>query len=246
MSPQPREGPAEPGLIRPPAAPSGDPDGPEPFQQLLRRYNHRCRNSLSGIKMGLYLFERESTLPMGPRWNELALMYEDIERLFDRLQMIYRTCSLTCVRSPLGQLISERLPSWRSWFGARGRSIELDLPVHDDPGDFDPMYLGTGLDAFAAWRATAGDRDRESRLSWRIEAGCFEVSWDEAAHSSGHYSGDAKQDPSPRPEALESTDSVALIFLARVVSAHGGHLETTSAPAFGAKLRWPQICRVSH
>jgi hypothetical protein len=245
MSPQPHEGSAGPGSICRPAKPSGDPDALDPFGQLLRRYNHRCRNSLNGIKMGLYLFERESALPMGPPWNELSLMYEDIERLFDRLQMIYRTCSMTCVRSPLGQLISERLPSWRSWFGARGRDLAVNPPSHDDPGDFDPMYLGTGLDAFAAWRSAAGDCGRHPQLSWRIDAGCFEVSWDEAAHSSGCGGHEADNDPSPRSEALESTDSLALIFLERIVSAHGGQVETTSDRAFGAKLRWPQICGLS-
>ena len=246
MSPQPREGPAEPGSIAPPAAPSGDPEAYDPFQQLLRRYNHECRNSLSGIKMGLYLLERECALPLARRFNELSLLYEDIETLFDRLQMIYRSCSLTCVRSPLGQLISERLPSWRSWFDARGRSFEVDLPVHDDPGDFDPMYLGTGLDAFTAWRAAAGDRHRRPRLSWRIDAGCFELSWDERTHSSGYCGQERGTELSAPTETPANTESLALIFLARVVSAHGGHLETTTGPAFGAKLRWPQICNFGH
>jgi hypothetical protein len=242
MSPQPQGEPAEPGSIRTPAAPSGDPDALDPFLQLLRRYNHRCRNSLSGIKMGLYLLEREAALPAAEHYSELSLIYEDIERLFDRLQMIYRTCSLTWVRSPLGQLIAERLPSWRNWFSARGQSLQIDPPLRDDPGDFDPTYLGTGLDAFAAWRAAACDRHRQPRLSWRIHAGSFEVCWDERAHSSEACVQELDNDCSRQREDSESSDSLAMILLGKVVSAHRGQVETTSGPPFGAKLHWPQIC----
>ncbi len=60
------------------------------------------------------------------------------------------------VRSPLGLLVTERLPSWRSWFSGKGRTLDIDRPNHDDSGDFDPMYLGLGLDALIAWRAETG------------------------------------------------------------------------------------------
>jgi hypothetical protein len=243
MSAPSQEGPAEPESTGARAVSCGDLSGPDAFQQALRRYNHRCRNSLSAIKMGLYLFERESTLPMTPRFSELSLVYEDVERLFDRLQMIYRTSGLTWVRSPLGQLISERVPSWRAWFSARGRNLEIDLPLHDDPGDFDPMYLGSGLDAFAAWRASVGNRGRHSRLSWQIHAGCFEIFWNEPAHPAACGVRKEREGHSERPEALASTDSVALLLLERVASAHGGHLETSREPSFGVKVCWPQICR---
>ena len=60
MSPQPHDGPAEEGLssfdslrrsrIRRGSTTSGE---------MLSSFNHRCRNSLNGIKMSLYLFKRE-------------------------------------------------------------------------------------------------------------------------------------------------------------------------------------------
>jgi hypothetical protein len=232
---------AAPALLFAPATASADPDALDPFLQLLRRYNHECRNSLSAIKMGLYLFERESTPAMAPRWNELSRVYEDIEKVFDRLQMIYRTSSLTWIRCPLGQLIAERLPTWRAWFDARGRRIDVKFPPCDTPGDFDPMYLGSGLDAFAAWRAAASDRDRP-RLSWQIKGGRFEVSWDETDQTSESCASGRNQGSSARYEQPECTASLALIFLGRVVSAHGGIIEAKSAPGFRATLRWPQIC----
>ena len=34
---------------------------------------------------------------------------------------------------------------------------------------------------------------------------------------------------------------LALLLLARIVSAHGGYQETTRDPAFGLKLRWPRF-----
>ena len=43
--------------------------------------------------------------------------YDEIEKLFDGLQRIYQSKSLTLVRSPLGQLFAERLPLWRARYG---------------------------------------------------------------------------------------------------------------------------------
>jgi len=208
---------------------------------MLARFNHRCRNSLNGIKMGLYLFKREAEGPMPPCCIELARIYEEIERLFDRLQLIYRPLSVTMVRSPLGLLFIERLPSWRSCFSGKGRTLEVDRPNHDDSGDFDPTYLGLSLDAFIAWRAEAGHPKWQSHLSWRIADGCFEVSWDEIRPST-HSPGEEHETGVPQgPRPFVRGDSLALRLLARVVAAHGGYLETTSDPSFGIELRWPRF-----
>ncbi len=119
-----------------------------------------------------------------PCWVELEQTYQEIERLFDRLQMIYRPLSVTMVRSPLGQLVAERLPSWRSWFTPNGLTLEVDPPEQEVPGDFDPMHLGLGLDAFVAWRAVQCSAMGNPRLSWRIDAGCFEIAWSEGQSQS--------------------------------------------------------------
>ena len=111
--------------------------------------------------------------------GELERSYHQLEVFFDRLQMIYRPLSLTLVRSPLGRFFDERLPSWRSWFSARGRTLELARPADDLPGDFDPMFLGLGLDAIVAWRAEASSVNASAVLSWRIADGSFELRWEE-------------------------------------------------------------------
>ena len=146
-----------------------DPERVESLRKMLSSFNHQCRNSLNGIKMSIYLFKREAGGPMPQRWLELERTYQELERLFDRLQVIYRPLSLTLVRSPFGQLVSERLPTWRSWFDLRGRALDVAPPGDDGPSDFDPMYLGLALDAFVAWRAEAGYANFQTSLSWKIE-----------------------------------------------------------------------------
>jgi len=210
-------------------------------------FNHRCRNSLNGIKMGLYLFKREAEGPMDPGWIELANIYEEIERMFDRLQWVYRPMSLTMVRSPLGLLVREHLSSWRFSFTEIGRTLEVERPNQDDPGDFDPMYLGLALDAFIAWRAEAGHPKSQSSVSWRIKDGCFEVSWVEARPPC-HSPGGEDEIGIPRgPRPSVRVDSLVLPMLAQVMAAHGGYVETTRDPAYGVKLCWPQyrLCACS-
>jgi hypothetical protein len=145
------------------------------------------------------------------------------------------------VRSPLGLLVVERLPTWRSWFGGKGRTLDIDRPDYDDSGDFDPTYLVLSLDAFIAWRAEAGHPKWQSLLSWRIADGTFEVSWDEIRplrHSPDDE--DAVGVP-PGPQPAVCVDSLALPLLARVAAAHGGYLETTHEPPLALKLRWPRF-----
>jgi hypothetical protein len=215
--------------------------GPENVWQMLSSFNHRCRNSLNGIKMSLYLFKREMDGPVPGQWQELERAYQEIELLFDRLQMLYRPLSLTVVRSPIGRLIDERLPTWRSWFGARGRTLEFTRPSVDLPCDFDPMHLGLGLDAFVRSRAESGRGPWKTQLTWGISEGLFEIRWeeqiapkgcDERAHESGRPGGAA---------SCGKSDALAHPLLKRIVAAHGGFVETTTNPAFVVKVRWPRF-----
>jgi hypothetical protein len=241
MSPQPQEGPAEGGHSSSVLRSVDDPARIDRLRLLLSGFNHRCRNSLNGIKMSLYLSKREWDGPTPPCWLELERTYQEIERLFDRLQVIYRPLSVTMVRSPLGQLVAERLPSWRSLFAPNGRTLEVDPPRQEVSGDFDPMHLGLGLDAFVAWRADNSSAMGNPRLSWRIDADFFEIAWREgSSHSPCNY-------PERETRLTDETsppcgvDCLALPLLARIVSAHGGYQETTLDPAFGLKLRWPRF-----
>src|SRR5262249_27163129 len=144
------------------------------IERALRRLCHRCRNSLHGIKIGLYVFEHQREGPLPESWGGVKTAFHDIERLFDWMQLIHRPLSLTLVRSPLGQLVAERLPNWRSWFVSSGRTLELEPPEPDVVGEFDPMHLGLGLDALVAWRAELVDSNRQPVLGWLVNGGCFE------------------------------------------------------------------------
>lgn len=241
MSPQPREGLAKDGSCSPSARPHSI-DGLgrlDPGHQMLRHFSHRCRNSLSGIKLGLYLLKKELDGPAPSRWDELGRTYEEIEKLFDGLQRIYQSRSLTLVRAPLGQLIGERLPGWRSRYRTGGRTILLDPPRQDLPGDFDPMHLGLGLDALVAWRAECGD-SQQPRLAWRATGARFEICWEESDPVEPDRPG-CSHDAGRGSRPADSTESLALLLLARVAADHGGELETRRDPALGIKLHWPQF-----
>ena len=241
MCPQPREGPADEGFPCSAVHLADEPERIERLRHLLRGFNHRCRNSLNGIKMSLYLAKRQWNGEAPPFWVELEQTYLEIERLFDRLQMIYRPLSMTMVRSPLGQLVAERLPSWRSWFTPNGLTLEVDPPEQEVSGDFDPMHLGQGLDAFVAWRAVRCSAMGKPQLSWRIEAGCFEIAWSEGLSRSPQTSRKYESQLTDEASPSSLVDCLALPLLARIVAAHGGSQETSRDPAFGLKLRWPRF-----
>jgi hypothetical protein len=240
MSPQPPEGSGElgpcPSRLHP--RPAEAPGILDPGHQMLRHFSHRCRNSLSGIKLGLYLLKKEAEGPLPSCWNELARLYDDIEQLFDRLQRIYQSETLTMVRSPLGNLIIERLPLWRSRYGKSGRTILIDPPAQDLAGDFDPMHFGLGLDAFVAWRAECGD-SIQPRLGWRVAGDCFEICWQETRAAAAGP--DERATGFVRSQLPDPTQSLALLLLARVAASHGGELETRNDPALGITIRWPQF-----
>jgi hypothetical protein len=221
-----------------------DPAQIDCLRQMLRTFSHRCRNSLNGIKMSLYLLKREHPLPMLDCWDELERTYQAIECLFDRLQFIYRPLSMTMVQCPFGQFVAQHLPAWRSWFAANGRTLEIGPPAQEALGDFDPMHLGQGLDAFVAWRAERGHTAGTAHLSWAIEQGFFDINWTETAPSTDCAGQDSIVRASSELQSSDSVDPLALPVLARIVQAHGGQLEQARGPSFGIRLRWPQF-RVS-
>jgi hypothetical protein len=241
MSPQPREESTEdgPSLATCAAHPTGEPANLDLGPRILRHFSHRCRNTLSGIKLGLYVLKKELEGQSPSRWTELGRTCDEIEKLFDRLQRIYQPTSLTVVRSPLGQLFAERLPIWRSHCAAWGRTILVDPPKGEPSGDFDPTHLGLGLDAFVAWRAESSD-SRESRLGWRVIGGQFEISWQESPVE-GHNGQARSERSSGRSSPSDCAGSMALLLLARVAADHNGELESQSDPSLELTVRWPQF-----
>jgi hypothetical protein len=241
MSPQPREGPGEDGLSSSMLSVLNNQERIDCLRRMLSGFSHRYRNLLNGIKMSLYLFRREVKGSVPTYWNELERTYQDIERLIDHLQTIYRPMNVSMVRSPLGPLIADLTPRWQSWLQAQGRMLELDPPGQDLPGDFDPMQMGSGLDALVAWRAETGDPRWQPRLSWRMTDGFFEVRWDDAWVKSLATPLNGRAGPSPCSDASRRVDCLVLPLLARIVAAHGGRLDSTREPSLRLRLRWPRF-----
>jgi hypothetical protein len=245
MSPRPHDGPAEEGLSSSFLGIVQDPAQVEGLRTLLSGFCHRCRNSLNGIKMSLYLFRRESRGALPDCWGEVETIYHDVEHLFDHLQTIYRPLSIAMVRSALDDLIDQHAPKWRSWFESRGRSIQLDRPEGEVRANFDPAQLGAGLDALAEWRAVAGDRASRARIAWRARDGAIEVFWDEIPGQDARSTVEAADGAAWGRDASSSrrVDALALPVLARIVAAHGGCVERVHEPGFHVHLRWPQFER---
>jgi hypothetical protein len=218
----------------------GDPAALELGPRIMRQFSHRCRNSLSGIKLGLYLLKKELQDPSRSGWNDLGRRCDEIEKLFDRLDRIYQSTSLTLVRSPLGQLFAERLPMWRSRYPDWGHTIRLEPPEQDLAGDFDPSHLGLGLDAFVMWRAESGD-SREPRLAWRTSEGQFQVSWQETPNRAENNHARRSPESPPGCQPGDCTASLALLLLARVTADHGGEFENRNEPTLNMMIRWPQF-----
>jgi hypothetical protein len=241
MNLQPRENPVTEGL-RPRARSEHSRDDPaanELGPRMLRQFSHRCRNSLSAIKLGLYLLKKELQDPSRSRWNDLGRRCDEIEKLFDRFDRIYQSTSLTLVRSPLGQLFAERLPMWRSLYPDWGQTIRLDPPQQDTAGDFDPSHFGLGLDTFVMWRAESGE-SRTPRLAWRSSESQFEITWQESSSCAENLTRRAPESPPGCPPG-DCTASLALLLLARVAADHGGDFEIRNEPALEVMIRWPQF-----
>lgn len=242
MSPRPHEGPAEEGLSSSLLQIAHDPERLDRLRSILSGFCHRCRNSLNGIKMSLYLFRREARGAVPDCWGELEAIYHQVEHLFDHLQTIYRPMALAMVRSPLDELMGHHGPKWRSWFESRGRALELDAPESEVCGEFDPAQLGVGLDAMASWRAEAGEVGTLTRIGWEVRDGWIEIRWLENDAPGrcdpvefGCAGGKREASPSSR-----CVDALALPLLARIIAAHGGRVRCVGQPSFGLSIGWPQ------
>jgi hypothetical protein len=241
MSPHDQEGIAGTGLSAAILPWVEDPGRLPELRQFLSQYIHKCRNSLHGLKMSLYLFRRGMDGSVPDTWSRLERTYHETERLLDRLQQIYRPMATSMVRSSMGDFVDERLPVWRSWFAERGLAIRANPPAHDPPGEFDPMQLASGLDAFIAWRLEDRLAPGTVQLGWQVRAGWFEVEWSEvdADRSRSHQ----RQMNDMAPHLLEGrcVDSLALPLLARIAAAHGGRVTCSWNPACSLIVSWPQF-----
>ncbi len=245
MSPRPHDGPAEEGLSSAFLRIIRDPEQVEALRTLLSGFCHRCRNSLNGIKMGLYLFRREAKDAIPDSWGDLESIYHELELLFDHLQAIYRPMTVTRIRSHVDDLIEQHAQKWKSWFETRGGAIRLAPPKGKILADFDPVQLGAGLDAVASWRAATASSNLQTRIAWTVVEGSIVVRWDEILTDApsmprdldGHGAGRNGHPSSPLVDAL------ALPRLARIIGEHGGQLDHSVDPGLTVRICWPQFDR---
>jgi hypothetical protein len=218
-----------------------DPARVEALHEVLGPFCHRSRNILNSLKISLYLARRDEA--PGSRsvelWAEVETRYRAVEEFYDRLQMLWRPLPQALVRISLSLLLEDRRDSWVAQFAARDRVLRMSAVGKDDIGDYDPNCLGVALDAFVAWRASAGEAGRDAQLSWWAREQWFELEWDEPRKPSRTRA---------RPQVGTSgnrSESLALPLLARVIAAHGGVMELVEPSGRHLRLSWPQMARVA-
>lgn len=207
------------------------------LRQALSGFNHRCRNMLNSMKMGFYLTRRASTGPLPERWDDLNRTYQEVERLFDLMQSIYRTMALTTARQPFRAVVDERGRCWRAAFEREGGTLAIRPPAQEVAGEFDAVRIAAALDGFVAWRASRLGPGGRASLTWGTTRRHLEVSWTEASPAVAIARPAAPQ--CPVASLASTTRSLALPLLARVVAEHHGRLSWTASPAAEARLRWP-------
>ena len=242
MSPRPHDGPAEEGLSSSLLPIVQKEEQVARLRAVLSSFCHRCRNSLNGIKLSLYLFRREARRGLPDRWAEIEAIYQQVEHLFECLQTIYRPMTITMVRLPLDELIRQHEPRWRSQLAARGIDLQIALAEPEVIGDFDPAHLGIGLDAVASWMAEACHPEGRARVSLALRDGTIEIRWELSPPPGdpmpAEHGGPSRQSicemPTPR------IDSLVLPLVARILAEHGGCLERERGVNLVVLLRWPQ------
>jgi hypothetical protein len=247
MCPLPREDSVEEGLTSSLFRIVQDERQTEQLREGLSAFSHRCRNLLSGMKMGLHFVRRGSDKPLSARWTEVEQTYVTIEQLFDRLQSIYRPMKLTLIRARFASLVEDRRQVWRHWLGVAGANLEMSPPEEEIACEFDPMHLSMGLDAMVGWRGSALVQGDTAHLNWRFDAESLEVTWRESRNGS-HQDAAVKPQVHSGVSGTSTVHSLAMPLLARVMSAHHGSMEWMREPAFEIRLRWPldqPACTVS-
>lgn len=208
------------------------------LRQTLRGFNHRFRNLLNSLRMSFYLAKRSGFQSGSDRWGEIDRAYKEVEQFQSRLETIYQAMPLTPINGRLGALVNEREATWVDWFRQNGDELILEAPEEESEGRFDPMFLGTALDGFIAWRAASLSPGSRATLRWTADGEDFAIDWTERSSES----------PGSRPSAparsasrslSETTASLSLPLLARVVAEHGGRLSWSREPEIEARVRWP-------
>jgi hypothetical protein len=197
--------------------------------EVLGEFNHLVRNRLNSVKLSLYLARRDGPASLEPTWAELDRRYRAIEGFVEQLQIIYRPMPLRPMNVAVAMLFDERQSLWARCFEARQVRFLLTSPKEPMNGHFDPIRLGQGLDALAAWRGQTARPNSLVRVDWRVVGGEVVVRWREP-------------DVTHLPlDDLPGGDApcLALPLLARILLAHGGRVDASLEDGLLLQLRWP-------
>jgi hypothetical protein len=222
---------------------ASDPRRTDELHRLLGGYCHDSRNILNSLKMCLYLGRRSGGACVDDRWVDVEACYGEIEWFIDRLHQLCRPTPLTPVRAPLDLLFEERREVWSRDLEAWGRRLALAPPTVPAEGSFDPMRLGAALDDLVAWRARRGIPGADLRVSWASidSASALEVCWSERTPGDLKTADTAGGQPAARPGQRDShaLDLLCLPMLTRIVTLHGGTVETSERDGWRLRMHWP-------
>jgi hypothetical protein len=217
---------------------ASDPRRTNHLHGVLGWYCHESRNFLNCLKMSMYLAKRARGDSGAVAWADVESSYDELERSIDRLHRLCRPTPLNPVCAPLGLLFEERRAAWSQVLSACGRRLGLDAPAGAAVGSFDPTLLGLALDDLVAWRAQVGAPGSALRVSWSADPATaeFDVVWSEPA---------VVGRPARDAERSAAGDGVAqpvfcIPLLTRIVTLHGGTVETSEREGWQLRMRWPR------
>lgn len=197
--------------------------------KVLGEFNHLVRNRLNSLKLSLYLARREGPESLDETWAELQRRYRAVEDLVERVQTICRPMSLSPMHVGVGLLFEERQASWAKHFESRQVRFVLTSPKDRTIGHFDPIRLGQGLDALAAWRGLTAASNSLVQVEWAVAGEDVVVHWREPEVTR-----------LPLADASEDGAScLALPLLARIIAAHGGRVDASLDDGLWFQFRWP-------
>jgi len=227
-----------------------DPGRIEALHKVLGPFCHQSRNILNSLKISLYLAHRKESPEegVGGFWEDVEKRYRAVEGLYDRLQMMWRPLTLSRVPMSLSLLLEDRRRAWVAAFAADGRVLHMSAAGKADVGEYDPHWLGLALDAFVAWRASAGERGREAALRWSTYGGQFHLEWLEPPSPSKEIAAEGAGEgvPAVAAGASDRLEPLALPYLIRVIAAHGGIVELLEPGGCHLRLSWPQVAHCPH
>jgi hypothetical protein len=206
---------------------------------LLGEFCHAFRNRMNSLQLCLYLdgSEAEDELDESAaatsqpaatgRTAERDAAYRSLLAVVDRLQEVCRPVRHDPTSLPFSLLLMDLLASWRRVHGLDVDAIVVRPGVAPEVEVRDAMRLAHGLDGLAAWRLRPGIGRAPLTIEWRLTRGRLLLEWSEGPGRGEGQGADPARGVLP------------LALLARLATAHGGHLDVVHAPTFRVRLSWP-------